>query len=163
LELGRHHELVVELDELVAEHPLRERLRGQLMLALYRSGRQAEALAAYDDCRRALAEELGLEPGEALQQLQRKILAHDPSLATARPPRRFRATRGSRRPLLAAGVGVLVLAIAGGVVVHQGRGGDERIQTAGALELDPETGDRVAAVPLGTAPSAVAVGEGSVW
>jgi DNA-binding SARP family transcriptional activator len=89
LELGRHQELVVELEELVAEHPLRERLRGQLMLALYRAGRQAEALAMYDEGRRALAEELGLEPGEALQQLQRQILAHDPSVAAPEPPRRI--------------------------------------------------------------------------
>jgi DNA-binding SARP family transcriptional activator len=64
--LGRHSELVPELERLVAEHPLRERLRGQLMLALYRSGRQAEALEAYRQGRRLLADELGLEPGEEL-------------------------------------------------------------------------------------------------
>ena len=62
LALGRHAELVGELEELVAEHPLRERLRGQLMLALYRSGRQAEALAAYRAARRLLVDELGIEP-----------------------------------------------------------------------------------------------------
>ena len=80
LGLGRHTELVGELERLVAEHPLRERLRGQLMLALYRSGRQADALAAYRDARRVLADELGLEPGRPLQELERQILAQDPAL-----------------------------------------------------------------------------------
>jgi predicted ATPase/class 3 adenylate cyclase len=80
LEHGRHAAIVGELEQLVHEHPLRERLRGQLMLALYRSGRQAEALEAYQEGRRLLAGELGLEPGEALKELQHAILAHDPAL-----------------------------------------------------------------------------------
>ena len=73
---GRHAQLVGELEALVARHPLRERLRGQLMLALYRSGRQAEALDAYQVGRHLLSDELGLEPGDALKQLQRAILTH---------------------------------------------------------------------------------------
>jgi DNA-binding SARP family transcriptional activator len=80
LALGRHGELVAELEALVGEHPLQERIRGQLMLALYRSGRQAEALQAYQDGRRALGEELGLQPGPALQQLEQAILRQDASL-----------------------------------------------------------------------------------
>ena len=80
LALGRHHELVAELERLVAEHPLREALRGQLMLALYRSGRQARALEAYRQSRHALAAELGLEPGPALQRLEHAILTSDPAL-----------------------------------------------------------------------------------
>jgi DNA-binding SARP family transcriptional activator len=80
LVLGRHDELVGELEALVAEHPLRERLRSHLMTALYRSGRQAEALDAYQDVRRALVDELGIDPGPALQELERAILRHDPSL-----------------------------------------------------------------------------------
>src|SRR2546429_438762 len=68
LALGRHAELVGELESLAKEHPLRERLRGQLMLALYRSGRQVEALAAYQESRRALIEELGIEPGKPLRE-----------------------------------------------------------------------------------------------
>ena len=80
LELGRHAELVADLRRLVAEHPLRERLRGQLMLALYRNGRQAEALEVYQETRALLVDELGLDPGQELQQLERAILLQDPSL-----------------------------------------------------------------------------------
>ncbi len=80
LELGRDASLAGELEALVAEHPLRERLRGQLMLALYRSGRQAEALDVYQGLRRALVDELGIEPGPALQQLNGAILRQEVSL-----------------------------------------------------------------------------------
>src|SRR5262245_48632645 len=80
LALGRHAELVAELEPLVAEHPFRERLRGQLMLALYRGGRQAEALHVFQSGRRALVEELGIDPGAPLQQLELSILRHDSSL-----------------------------------------------------------------------------------
>lgn len=77
LECGRHAELVGELESLVRDHPLRERLQGHLMLALYRSGRQAEALTVYQDTRRRLVDELGIEPGAALQQLHSAILRQD--------------------------------------------------------------------------------------
>jgi DNA-binding SARP family transcriptional activator/class 3 adenylate cyclase/WD40 repeat protein len=80
LALGRHEQLIGELSALVAENPLRERLRGQLMLALYRCGRQAEALDVYQQLRHMLAEELGLDPGPRLHQLQAAILERDPSL-----------------------------------------------------------------------------------
>jgi DNA-binding SARP family transcriptional activator/tetratricopeptide (TPR) repeat protein len=80
LELGRHRKVVAELGGLVSTYPLRERLRGQLMVALYRSGRQAEALDAYRVARRTLIDELGLEPSEWLQQLERSILASDSDL-----------------------------------------------------------------------------------
>ena len=86
LELGRHSGVVAELEQRVAAHPLRERLRGQLMLALYRSGRQADALAVYAAGRRMLRDELGLEPGAPLQALQRGVLGHDPGLRWE-PPR----------------------------------------------------------------------------
>jgi DNA-binding SARP family transcriptional activator len=91
LDAGRHRELVGELEALTVGHPLRERLRGQLMLALYRSGRQAEALEAYRSMRRMLSDDLGLEPSPALQDLERRILRHDRSLdlaASAAPGRR---------------------------------------------------------------------------
>src|SRR6266511_6168331 len=87
LALGRHVELVPELEALVSKHGLRERLHGQLMLALYRSGRQAEALDAYRAARRRLLAELGIEPGRPLHELERAILAQDPAL-DALPPRR---------------------------------------------------------------------------
>jgi DNA-binding SARP family transcriptional activator len=81
---GGGQQLVGELEGLVNEYPLRERLRGQLMLALYRSGRQAEALTVFQDGRRLLDDELGLEPSESLKRLQRAILAHDDDLEHAR-------------------------------------------------------------------------------
>jgi DNA-binding SARP family transcriptional activator len=77
LAVGRHAELVGELQQLVAAHPLRERLHGQLMLSLYRTGRQAEALQAYRDARNVLVEQLGIEPGPELRALERTILAQD--------------------------------------------------------------------------------------
>jgi DNA-binding SARP family transcriptional activator len=80
LALGRHDDMIGELQSLVLQHPLRERLRGQLMLALYRSGRQAEALEAYREGRHALVEELGIDPSPPLQELERAILRQDPSL-----------------------------------------------------------------------------------
>ncbi|QDI72555.1 SARP family transcriptional regulator [Streptomyces calvus] len=80
LRLGRHHALIGELTLLVDEHPLRERLRGQLMLALYRSGRQSEALEVYRRGRETLVEELGLDPGSDLQELESAILSADPRL-----------------------------------------------------------------------------------
>lgn len=80
LGLGRDTVLVGELESLVREQPLRERFREQLMLALYRSGRQAQALDAYRDARRTLIDELGIEPGERLQQLEQAILRHEPAL-----------------------------------------------------------------------------------
>src|SRR3954447_9979713 len=87
LELGCSEELVPELEALVARHPVRERLRGQLMLALYRAGRQAEALTAYRDAKQTLLGDLGIEPTRALQELERAILAQDP-LLDAKPAQR---------------------------------------------------------------------------
>jgi DNA-binding SARP family transcriptional activator len=80
LALGRHGQLVAELERLVAEHPFRERVRGQLMVALCRAGRQAEALEVYQETRHALVEELGIEPGPGLRQLEQAILRQDPWL-----------------------------------------------------------------------------------
>jgi predicted ATPase/DNA-binding SARP family transcriptional activator len=89
LAAGGHAELVGELEALVAANPLRERLRGQLMLALYRSGRQADALRAYGETRATLAEELGIDPSPELQRLQQAILTQDPAIAA---PGRSRAS-----------------------------------------------------------------------
>jgi DNA-binding SARP family transcriptional activator/DNA-binding beta-propeller fold protein YncE len=135
LALGRHDELVGELEALVADHPRRERLRGQLMLALYRCGRQAEALEEYRLARRALVEELGLEPGEALQRLERAILAHDPALEAPE------AAVGVSRPAR-----------------HAATTGPNSV-----VRIDPELNRVVGSVPVGRRPVAVAVGHGSVW
>jgi DNA-binding SARP family transcriptional activator len=97
----------------VARHPLRERLRGQLMLALYRSDRQAEALHVYQEGRLALAQEVGLEPSQGLQRLERRILEQDPVLAG--PGRRERprigraVSRRRPRPLVLAGLAALAV------------------------------------------------------
>jgi DNA-binding SARP family transcriptional activator len=97
LELGEHDRLVAELESLVHRHPLRERLRGQLMLALYRSGRQADALEVFQHGRRLLLEELGIDPSQPLRELERRILEQDPELdrraLTAPPP-----AAAARRP-----------------------------------------------------------------
>lgn len=120
LELGRHEELIPELEGLIAQQPLRERLRGQLILALYRSGRQAEALETYRETRRVLVEELGIEPSAELRELERAILRQDPALVVARvpaeageaePPTSSR-WRWPRSPLVVAGL-LLLLAGAG--------------------------------------------------
>jgi DNA-binding SARP family transcriptional activator len=98
---GRHAELVGELEALTATHPLRERLRGQHMLALYRSGRQAEALRAYQAARRALVDELGIEPGPALRRLEQAILDQDAQLEAVPPrpsPRSPVSRSGTARP-----------------------------------------------------------------
>ena len=101
LELGRHADLVGELASLAARFPLQERLRGQLMIALYRSGRQAEALDVYRETRRQLADELGLEPSQSLRELERAVLAQDPSLDPPAQPAKRRivtvAPEGSER------------------------------------------------------------------
>ena len=102
--LGRHRVVIAELESLIAANPLRERLRAQLMLALYRCGRQADALAVYRETRTLLDDELGLEPGEELRALERAVLAHDPHLdlrsdhRDATIPRLGRTAGGQDRP-----------------------------------------------------------------
>src|SRR5215213_5877090 len=91
LAIGRHAMVAAELESLVREHPFRERLREAQMLALFRGGRQAEALAVYQEYRRALDEELGLEPSSSLRELERAILVHDSSLELARADTRGHA------------------------------------------------------------------------
>jgi DNA-binding SARP family transcriptional activator/streptogramin lyase len=171
LALGRHAQVIPELERLVAQEPLRERIRGQLMLALYRSGRQAEALEVYRTARRTLAEDLGLEPGEALQQLERAILNHDPELS---PPKATRAPESShsqrrvstlRRGRTLAVVGAVLLGGAAAAAVALSRdSGQEIVIAADSLGvIDPSSNRIVAAIPVGSQPSAVTVGEGAVW
>jgi predicted ATPase/DNA-binding SARP family transcriptional activator len=156
LALGRHGEIVPELEHLVAEHPLRERLREHLMLALYRSGRQADALAVYTATRRMLVEELGLEPGRELREMEAAILRQDPSLNVA-PVGRGSATGlpapatplvGRRQEIedirtLLTGEARLV------TVTGPGGTGKTRVGTQVALELAPSFRDGAVFVGLG--------------
>ena len=162
LAAGETSQLVAELEGLVGEHPHRERLRGFLMLALYRSGRQAEALETYRQGRQLLDSELGLEPGPELRELERAILAHDPALEG--PQRAIRRTARRRSGVLLAAGGVLLLAAAlTAVVLVRDRDEETSSRGAGAEALDPQTGKLLASVPLGTTPSSIAVGAGAVW
>jgi YVTN family beta-propeller protein len=112
LALGHESELVPELEAVVREHPQRERPLGQLMLALYRSGRHAEALAVFDAARRQFAEELGLEPSRQLVDLQRRILEHDSSLDVARPdPGRVLRPQLARPRLVALALAAVAVAV----------------------------------------------------
>jgi predicted ATPase/DNA-binding SARP family transcriptional activator len=166
LGLGRHDQLVPELEVLVAEHPLRERLRAQLMLALYRAGRQADALSAYQSARTTLVEELGIEPGDALRRLERAILAHDPSLDLAVPgrlaphgiPAPLHTLLGRERELAA--LTELIRRPGTRLVTLTGPGGIGKTSLALELgrRLGPEFGDGSAAALLGpiTDPSVVA-------
>jgi DNA-binding SARP family transcriptional activator/tetratricopeptide (TPR) repeat protein len=148
LALGVAGELVGELQRLTAEQPLRERLRGQLMLALYRSDRQADALVVYRDLRELFAEELGLEPAPALRELEAAILRQDPSLGTPQAPSQVTAPAPApvRKPVtvLCVELGVAEGAVAGldpealGVVV-----GDALATLGSALERH---GGKLAAV-----------------
>lgn len=152
LALGRHADLIGELEALVAEHPLRERLRGQLMHALYRSGRQAEALEAYQDARKTLTEELGIEPGRELQELQQAILRQDRGLEHAMDEAAPKSSRGvfvGRGRELAELVGALdeTLAGRGGLVLLVGEPGIGKTRLAD--ELMGQARERGAGVIVG--------------
>ena len=175
LALGRHADVVSELQALVATHPLRERLHGQLMIALYRCGRQAEALEAYQAARRTLVEDLGLEPGPALRRLERAVLQQDASLdlpgkaAAAQAPASGQGTgqppgsgAGRKKTLLAVAAAVAV-AVALLVTVstrgsaHLAAGPD----TVGVIDAGQTD---LSAVVTGVGrPNGVAYGAGAVW
>ncbi|MDX1620784.1 MAG: BTAD domain-containing putative transcriptional regulator [Nitriliruptorales bacterium] len=112
LEMGRHDDVADELRRYTRDHPLRERLWGQLMVALYRSGRQGEALEAYETARRTLAEELGADPSPALQRLHGRILEHDPGLAVP-APRQERGAAVEQRSKMRPSVAILPFEIIG--------------------------------------------------
>jgi len=174
LALGYHDDLVPELEALVREHPLHERFRRHLMVALYRSGRQVEALDAYREARTALREELGLEPSDELQVLQRSILEHDDSLAApqrvelpeGRRPRSAQRASRLRRPVVAVALGVLLLVAAAVVGVSElmARGARSIVVPPNSVARIDSHGTRVRSYAgVGTHPAAVAVGAGGVW
>ena len=167
LALGRHAELVAELVALVRRHPLRERLRGQLMLALYRAGRQADALDVFAEGRRALVDELGLEPGPELRRLHQAILDHDPSLepAPARARAPMAALRGGWRSAAIAGA-LLVVATFAAVALLTGGDDEPRSPAQGGelIALDSATGAIERRLPAGRTPASVAgVAGGRLW
>ncbi|MGH9278479.1 MAG: BTAD domain-containing putative transcriptional regulator [Acidimicrobiales bacterium] len=125
LVLGHHGELVGPLRALVDDHPLRERLWGQLILALYRSGRQAEALRAFSELRKLLGEELGIEPGPALRELEADVLAQNPALlAPRRPPTGSRVTMPASVEIRGAGPPELFALDRERITIGRGDGND---------------------------------------
>jgi YVTN family beta-propeller protein len=174
LALGGHTEVLDELERLIAEHPYRERLRAQLMLALYRSDRQADALQAYQDARSKLVDDLGIEPGERLRELERAILAQDPGLAIPSGPvsppsaRVSGLPRARRQRLALSAAGVLLLTASFAVLLlargSGSEGADITALTGDALAaIDPATNRVVAQYAVGGTPTSVAVGGGAVW
>jgi DNA-binding SARP family transcriptional activator len=181
LRLGRHGAVVAELRTRVDEHPLRERLRGQLMLALYRCGRQAEALEAYQEGRRLLRDELGLEPGTDLQRLERGILGQDaalepPEQRAPKDPVLARAGRGMppphvapRRPGGRGALGLVLVAVAATaavaayVLVRDEAPAPVAVVRPALVVVDPASNRVVASIPVGSRPVTVAAGGGAVW
>jgi DNA-binding SARP family transcriptional activator/streptogramin lyase len=174
LALGRNEQLVPQLQSLVAQHPLQERLRGQLMLALYRSGRQSEALESYREGRRRLVDELGIEPGPQLKELEQAILRQDVpvaappgnggAVAIARP--RHARFRGRGAVALAAALAVALAAVAFLAIREATSDGVRQapsIAPRSVVAIDPSNGAVVADVRVGALPGPAAAGVGRLW
>jgi DNA-binding SARP family transcriptional activator/DNA-binding beta-propeller fold protein YncE len=174
--LGRHTEAVAQLEALVSANPLHEHLRGQWMLALYRSGRQADALEAYRDGRRLLSSELGLDPTPELQRLERAILAQDPELdaPTRAPSMREAPSRGDHQPRRPAGrrrrvlACLLVAALVAIAAVAILRARDRstaavKIVAPALVGVDASTNQIVASIRVGARPIAIAAGRDGLW
>jgi YVTN family beta-propeller protein len=174
LALGHGNELVAELEALVAKHPYRERLRGQLMLALYRAGRQVDALATYQETRKLLVEELGVEPSPALQRLEGAILRQEPALetvleeraVTAPAPRPARTARWRSWRLVAA---VSIVALAAGLAfvgLSRWRASNSlsRVEAhaMGVIDADAAALEDQVDLPGGR-PTAIGTGGGFIW
>jgi DNA-binding SARP family transcriptional activator/streptogramin lyase len=167
LALGRHASLVGELEGLVVEHPYREGLRRQLMLALYRSGRQADALAAYRAARVSLVEELGVEPGPELRELEAAMLRHDPTLAPPQTGAAVSSRASSRRALIAGGLCLaLIAAVLAGALAWRSTASEwspPQVVADSLVRIDPATNSVVAVTKIGREPDRLAVGAGAVW
>jgi YVTN family beta-propeller protein len=163
LTTGHGTELVGELERLVAAEPLRERFRAQLMLALYRSGRQAEALDAYRRARQTLVSQLGIEPGPELRDLERRILAHDPTLGRGpRLPVPLRRTANARLALalmVLAALGVIVTAL----LLFARSSGPTAVPADSVAIIDLRRNAVVGAVPVLQDPGPITAGAGLVW
>jgi DNA-binding SARP family transcriptional activator/ABC-type transport system substrate-binding protein len=165
LELGGGRELLSELERLVEAHPFREHLVGQLMLALYRAGRQAEALSVYREARRRLSVELGLEPSGDLRALERRILEQDPSLGAAAAARVRGRVRLSRPRIAVAALALAGIAASVVAGVKLGTGGSSastaRGSATGVFELTGKA--PLAGASLTDAPTAMAADASSIW
>jgi DNA-binding SARP family transcriptional activator len=183
LALGRHEQVLPELKVLVREHPLRERLRAQQMLGLYRADRQADALEAYAEARRTLVDDLGIEPSEALQRLQQAILRHDPSLETPEgtaavnglaPPaveslpaaKPGSPTLGRFRPrrwqIALAASAVLAGAVSAAAILSSSAAAT-RVVPDSLVRLDPHNGKVVSVTRVGVEPGPIAVTSSAIW
>jgi YVTN family beta-propeller protein len=167
LALGRDRTLVPELEALVESEPLRERPHGQLMLALYRSGRQAEALEHYKGARRTFVERLGIEPTPRLRELEQAMLAQDPELDVGlprfRPPERLRR-RSRRLVLLTLSLTAVTVAIAGTVALLMPGGNRAALAAPGTVAVvDAKTFRVVDSVDVGSEPVAIVYGHDSIW
>jgi YVTN family beta-propeller protein len=164
LALGRHASVIPGLEMLVQQNPTRERLCEQLMVALYRSGRQAEALDAYQRLRRNLDEQLGIEPGPGVKKIERNILNQHESLAplpTTSPAARSSVPRGF--VLVAVALLAAAVATAAFLALRDRGGGLGEVPPNQVGVIDPRTGEIVAAIPVGIQPGPIAAGAGSVW
>jgi len=164
LAAGRDAVLVPELEQLIAREPLRERPYGQLMLALYRDGRQAEALESYQRARKMLSQEVGLEPGPRLQELERRILNQDPALAPGRASTAIRSSERHRRRFLFAGAALVgVAAVALGLVLTSGDAKSPVVIPDSLVKIDPKTNKIVDVIHVGRLPVAAALAGDFVW
>jgi DNA-binding SARP family transcriptional activator len=168
---------IADIEHLVARHPFEERLRGQLILALYRSGRQTDALAAYQEARKTLVSEIGVEPGPALRELEQAILRHDPALAPppasapAAPPAGAPARRRRRWVVTAAAAALAVVSATVAVIAatRWESGGVPQVKGLTRIDrdsvglIDPGTGRIVAQVQVGKGPRALAAAAGTLW
>lgn len=172
LALGRAPNLIAELEALTREHPFRERVRAQLMLGLYRTGRQKDALEEFQRARRASVDELGVEPGPELQRLQRAILSHDPDLAVQarRKPGTNGVTASAERKkshlrrkagLVIAVIAVAVITVAALLVNEQVT--PPRLSTNSVGAIDARTSKPIIDVHLGGLPGPLASTPSAIW
>jgi YVTN family beta-propeller protein len=164
LAAGTHVAVLGEIEDLLAEHPFRERIQAQRMLALYRAGRQADALAAYREARRRLIDEVGIEPGPELRDLNDAILRQDPAL-DLRPVAAFpRAPFVQRRWALIVAVALVAVAVAAVLVARGADSGRHVVVEPNSVAIiDPEDNTVMGDIPVQLGPGPIGAAEGRVW